>query len=529
VGGLVSAQSVDREELESQITGSVEFQNYEGPYETVQTAGEIRGIGADLGQISLTPGSSRTFAGKYRVIHAVGPESEEGLDADIFILLEEANVDHIDNVRRIVGAYLESAYAYSSDDASVLAEFVTVYNALHRGDLPFYQNRYKQVVIDNLSEESVGISTLYSDWPGNTQMVIPLSAGARPGEIGAIDPLALTDPSLIEQLRMREDMGIAQRKALVDILERAIEEEREQIEEEQAAIDEQQEELAQQEEALQEEQAQEDGADGEPTEEEQPQQEPAQEDQDDQAAEEDEAPAEEDEEPTPEEQQDEQLTQEEIDEQQEELEQQEEELEEREQRVEDMEDEVQEQRDQIAEDQQQQIDEEQEQQTEAAQQEAPAPVVFLRVREQGDEQLRQFVLVNPGSGEVVQESELAEITSPAAERYQNELVVVARQEGEPRLLLVDQSNLEILRSGEEPVFETSVLRVGPQGEQLYAVVRQESSWYLGRFNRELALQERSSVAVNPHTSLSFSEGALLVQLPDGRIAPLSLEDMSAQE
>lgn len=510
IATLLWAQSVDREELESQITGSVEFQNFEGTHEVVETIEQIRGIGEDLGQLALAPGNSRSYAGRYQVVHAVDPESNDGLDADIFFILDNANVNHINNVRRILQAYLERAYAYSENDAATLAEFVTIYNALYRGRLDFFRGRYKQVVLDNLTEEGVGISTLYSEWPGNTEMVIPLSRGATPGQIGALDPLALTDPGVIDQLRMREDMGIAERKALVDIMERLIQEEQQQIEEQQEEIAEQREQLQQQEEQLQQ---QDQETEEQPLQEEQAT-EPAAEDD----AEPVEQPTEGETQQT-EEDADEATTQEEIDQQQEELAEQEQEVQERQERVEQMEEEVREQREQIAQDQEEQLEE----------QTAAEPVVFLRVRERDGELRRQFVLVQPQSGEVVQESPVDAITSQSPLTFQEELLVVGQESGSSRLLLVDGASLELLRRGETTVYPESVLEAGPNGVLIYAVVQQEENWYLGRFDRNLELQERSSVQVMPYTSLSFSENSIFVQSADGEIVTLSLETMSAGE
>ena len=84
-------------------------------------------------------------------------------------------MDHIDNLRRIIAAYLESAYGYSRQDSQTLAVFVTVYNAVYRGKLDVFKQKYKTVVTKNLTANKAGLALNYAEWPGKTQIVIPLS------------------------------------------------------------------------------------------------------------------------------------------------------------------------------------------------------------------------------------------------------------------------------------------------------------------------------------------------------------------
>jgi hypothetical protein len=511
-GGFAFALDVDRGELESTAQEAVEFQNYEGPQQEIESAETIRGIGNQLGATSLQPEAESAYFDRYRVVHAVDPDVDEGFDADIFFILPNAEVDHIDNVRRIVAGYLTSAYGYAPEDAGVLAEFVTIYNAVHRNELGYFENRYKQVVLSYLEESAVGISTLYSDWPGNTQMVIPLSETAAPGMIGALDTMQLTDTAVIDQLRMREDMGIAERKAMVELMERVIDERREALEEEREAI-------AQEREAVEEEQEQ------------------VEEDLDEVREAQEQA---DEEEPSAEEQ--EELDEEEarLEEEQEELAQREQELEEREEeaaaeeeQIDEMTEEVREQREEIAEDQREQMGEEQpeepaeeEAEEETAARQAVEPVPFLRIRETGGERFRQYVSVNPRSGEIARRSPVDRITSTQVATVQGDFLAVARRDGRASLVLIDNESLELLRSGTERVFPQSVVEPAQAGERIYAVVDDDGQWYLGKFNGGLGLMERSSVTVDPHTSIRVVADRVLAQRSDGTIVALSVSDMS---
>ena len=94
----VSALEVDKDELAEGKDG-IEFVNYEGPHTIINTRPEIYGVGTYLGTVSVEKGKWYTYHGKYSVIHAVDPDSNTLLDADIFVIHEDAGVDHIRNLR----------------------------------------------------------------------------------------------------------------------------------------------------------------------------------------------------------------------------------------------------------------------------------------------------------------------------------------------------------------------------------------------------------------------------------------------
>ena len=83
-------------------------------------------------------------------------------------------MDHIDNLRIIISGYLQSAYGYPEADARVIAEFATYYNAVYRGDIDMVNERYKTAVSDFMEPPTIGIDRHYSNWPGHTQLIIPV-------------------------------------------------------------------------------------------------------------------------------------------------------------------------------------------------------------------------------------------------------------------------------------------------------------------------------------------------------------------
>ena len=227
ISGLVqtaAALEVDQAELESAGSAdSIVFINYNGPHAVIDSLEAIKAIGSNLGNQIADRTEQLTTAGeqnRYYVIHAVDPQITTGLDADIIMLGSNAGVDHIRNLRYIIAAYLQAAYGYDERDAQTLAVFTTVYNAVYRGNLDYYTSKYKPIVSSYLTKENVGLSTNYADWPGQTQIVIPLSDPTGTS-LGTIDTSVISDKNVVDSMRENEDdMGVDTRKDMVDMKDR---------------------------------------------------------------------------------------------------------------------------------------------------------------------------------------------------------------------------------------------------------------------------------------------------------------------
>lgn len=215
------ALGVDEPELKS-VGGTIEFENYNGPHSVIDSLSSIKAIGAGLGKnVASDVNKSGTFGsknGKYYVIHCVDSTKKDKLDADIFVIGQDATVDHIKNLRYIIAAYLSSAYGYSEKDASTVATFVTVYNAVYRGKLDIFQTKYKDVVTSNLTAAKCGLSIKWSEWPGNSQVVIPLSD--INGGLSTVDTSVISDKKVVQSMKEEDNKGVDERKNMVDIKER---------------------------------------------------------------------------------------------------------------------------------------------------------------------------------------------------------------------------------------------------------------------------------------------------------------------
>jgi hypothetical protein len=251
------AQDVAEEELRS-VDREIVFINYEGPYDRIDTADEIKGLGWYLANVIDQNNERASFLFKYSVIRAIDPAETGKFDADIFSIDRDAKVDHIDNVRRILSGYLEGAFDYSAEDARTLAGFATIYNAVYRGQLEYFSDKYKSLVLSYLTRQNAGLSTKYFEWPGATRMLIPLTAEAGKGVLGSLDTTELTEEKVIQEMRQQEDMGLEDRKDMVELKEREVEEKMDQLEEQKAGLEEAKEGLAESKEQLEQARTEED-------------------------------------------------------------------------------------------------------------------------------------------------------------------------------------------------------------------------------------------------------------------------------
>jgi hypothetical protein len=491
----LAAQEVDEEELRELGTSDIDFINYEGPYDRIETDEQIRGIGRALAR-GVGDEYGEFTSGSYRVIHAVDPSVNNGLDADIIIPLASARVDHIDNMRRIISGYLTEAYGYSRADGDLLARFATIYNAVVRGNMEFFEERYKPVVTQHLSAANAGLSRRYDEWPGQSRIVIPLSGR---GGLGTVSPAELGDQQVVEELRTQEDMGIEERQEFVDLTERVIEEREEAIQREEEAIQREEERIDAREQEITQEREQIEQEREEATDEER------------QALDEREREL----------QQEEQ----ELARDREAVDESREDLQEERQEVAELTAQVREERERIASDTRALLDEREISDEIRGLRGDLAPVYFIQVRDEGGVILGQLVQINPVNGLLVNRSEENEIVSRSYTFLDESLLVIVADGETGRLAEYDVATLDEVRRGEDELFLASSLVVDGDPGVAYAVVRDAGEWYVGRFDAELTLLDRSVIAVNPYTTFAFGGGKLWIQTSDDRIVALSLSDL----
>jgi len=488
---------VNRDEL--QDLPPVVFINYEGPHARLDTREEIRQIGVVLGRViserergnastlaSMSEEQKRTYsykfeagsANRYFVIHCVsGPEGTK-IDADIMGLGVDAGVDHIRNLRVIIQGYLQTAYNYSERDAALLAEYITIYNAVYRGHWDYFTERYKNQVMSNLTSDKVGLSIRYDEWPGRTLLVIPLGHGG----LSSIDTSTISDSRVIEEMRKEDDQGIPQRQGMVNLMEREAQQaerqaqrERQEIRQEETQIASERQQVAQERQAA--EQSGDQGA----------QQEAAR-------------------------------KEEELDRREEALEQRREEAQRLEDFAEQKSDEAQTQRQEIARDQQAAIAQE------------PAGGIFgISIEKTDPTYMGRLTRFNPANGRVIRSSPLDTVHTRTVTFIGGRIIAIAGEntgQGAVRLIELNQTSLEMARQGQDDILAGSLLWVN--GNDLYAITTNLTTGecYLGRFNTNLELQAKSAAKVHKGASVTIQQGRLLTQNEGGSALILNPADLT---
>lgn len=500
---------VNEPEIRS-VGDTVEFINYNGPHAVINTLDQIKSIGSGLGAVVAPNRDASTTAGarnRYYVIHAVDPTTTEKLDADILFIGADASVDHIRNLRHIIAAYLVSAYNYSEADAQTLAVFVTVYNAVYRGNMEVFTSRYKSVVTDNLTADHAGLDLNYQNWPGKSQIVIPLSSTT--GGLRTVDTTVISDKEVIDTMREDDDMGIDDRKDLVDIKER----EADQAEEKAAQA---QQEAAKETEKLREEQQELREAQKEATQaqkEAQQAQKEADRKPDDEAAQQ---RAEEAQQKAEEAQQAVEEQKEAVQEQQQVVEEKQKEAQEQQEIADQKRDEARADRAEIAKDQQQLIDQ--------GRMSDAAGVYGLRYL---DDTYSVMVKLNKENGVVINQSPVRVIRGrtllPADENFMA-IAGTNSGNGAVKVVLLDTVNMEIIAESAERAAENSPLV--KDGDAYYAVIQDGGNWLVGKYNSKLQLQVKSKIGVQQSTPISATESGLIVTDAQGEAKLLKYSDLS---
>lgn len=530
VFALVSAAhavEVDEDEIRSISNSDVVFENYVGPHSVINTIEEIRAIGSGIGNVvaqNADRAGTYGYAPKYAVIHAIDPEETGKLDADILVIGPNAIVDHITNMRRIISAYLTAAYGYSRQDADTVATFVTVYNAVYRGKLDMFRQKYKKIVTDNLTEDKVGIALSYRDWPGMTQLVIPLYD--INGGLSTVDTSVISEKEVIASMQEDEDKGIEDRKGMVDIKEREADEAAERAAAEQAKADAAAKKAADEkakadaakkaadEKAKQADAAKKAADDAKKKAAENPADKQAQKDARDTAADAKAKQAEADKAKATSDEQ-----QQKADEQQQKADEQQQKADTAQSTADQKRSEAQEERSAIAKDQQQVI----------AQQEKNenAPTVYGLTAEDELGQRSAIVRMNATTGELIKKSPVTVIQSRTFYENGNTFIAIAGENignGTVKLVHLNKDTLEIVKESNETIAANSVLV--QDGGSYYCVMQDGTFFVVGKFSANLENQLKSPVRVKATTPITVTQNGIIVTSMTGTPILLNKADLT---
>ncbi|MCD2382954.1 hypothetical protein LRB48_00550 [Borreliella burgdorferi] len=216
-GFPVSAREVDREKLKDFVNMDLEFVNYKGPYDSTNTYEQIVGIGEFLARPLTNSNSNSSYYGKYFINRFIDDQDKKA-SVDIFSIGSKSELDSILNLRRILTGYLIKSFDYDRSSAELIAKVITIYNAVYRGDLDYYKGFYIEAALKSLSKENAGLSRVYSQWAGKTQIFIPLKKDILSGNIESdIDIDSLVTDKVVAALLSENEAGVNFARDITDI------------------------------------------------------------------------------------------------------------------------------------------------------------------------------------------------------------------------------------------------------------------------------------------------------------------------
>lgn len=554
IGSLVFAVEVNENELKSTSEETIVFENYTGPHSKVDTLAQIKAIGTSLAKEMKNSGSNAGNQDKYYVIHAVNPAETGKLEADIIILGKNANVDHVRNLRHIIAAYLSENYGYSDSDAHTVATFVTVYNAVYRGKMDYFQSKYKSCVTDNLDSAKCGLSVSYKEWAGNSQIVIPLGDASE--GLSSVDTSVISDKKVVESMREEDDKGLDERKNMVDIKEREAEQAQEKANEAAKKASAEEQKLKEEKKDLQEkqqdaatkakeaeaakkdaeaaqkkaEEAKQEAAEAQKNAAENPGDKEAAKEADKKAEEakkaEEEAEqktqeAEEAAKNSEEAKEDVKAAEESVEQQQAKTEEAKQEAAEEQAKADKKQNEAANERQEIAKDQKELIKEELN--------ESVNSIYALKLVD-ANKQLCQIVKVDRRNGDVLRESPVKVIHNRMVYKEGLNYVAVAGENsgsGAVKLVTIDATTLEIIAESEETLAENSVLV--KDVSNYYCVIVENNKAYVAAFDADLKCVKKSNVEVNPATPVFMSLEGIFVTTADDKVKQLNYATLEEVE
>lgn len=545
----------------------VNFTNYSGRQRGTDSVREIRDIGIKLAQGVEATGYNELFRYhmKYSILRAMSDDDNEKYSADIFFIDQGARVDHIKNVRRILSSYLVSMYKYSISEADTLALFLSYYNAIYRGDMDYLSKTYNGAVMKHINSSNAGIATNFRQWPGKTAMLIPLTSDSKRDKLKGIDPFVIADKKTIEEVK-KERSNLDARKDMTELKQKNIEDEKTRIEtekkkiekdkalqqekekkirDEQKKTEERKKALEKEQEQLKKEKAEaEKIQDPKKREEEKKKisekenelkkkadalkkQEAKQEeemtsiekdksstDKQEEALKKDEKVIAEKEEILKEEKKElsedikketketKKLTSDEVQQKEEELKQKEEELDKREDKL----------------------------RTDTAEKNVFALKIFyLKIKDYlaDGHYNNEMFMINPATKAVEFKSPVTNICGRRYDIFSGGIVVITHRGNHQKghnLTLIDRNTLESSKTGSDDIFWRSFIEIREQN--IYAIIKQEGKYFLGKFNTDLKLEAKSSQEVSQDSFITFFEDSIYINRADKTIIILKKDDLT---
>lgn len=167
-------------EKELRGSGKVEFENRSNRLASQELRAEQVEHGKRLVRQILK--TNHEAKDKEITLKRVYSNQDHKLGADILMIGKNAHFGHINGLLRLLSGYLIESFEYSSQEARMLSNIIIFYNAIIRQNVEDVKKRYAQSVVASLNPQHIGIDRNFSNWAGETEIIIPLYNNlVRPG------------------------------------------------------------------------------------------------------------------------------------------------------------------------------------------------------------------------------------------------------------------------------------------------------------------------------------------------------------
>lgn len=543
----IFALEVDIDEISQ--SKQVNFTNYEGTGRKFESVSQIKSIGYQLSYKKTRGSESDVFRYhmKYHVLR-VSAEEPEKYSSDIFYIDRDASVDHIKNVRRIISAYLEGSYGYSVKEADAIALYLTYYNAVYRGDTDYFASKYSARILDHITRQNAGISTKYNEWPGRTAIVIPLTKESKKGKLEKIDPFAISDEKTTSEVK-KDKESKDERKEIIELKKKDIEKSKTDLEEEKKKLEEKKKTVTEEKKRTEDKK-----------EEVEKKKEEIKKEKDETSKIKDPEEKKKKEEEIKKKEEEVKKEEKQIKESEEKIKKDEETIKKTEKETEKKEEEIEKKEEDVkketGETTEEKKDKEKSPEEEALtkkeddlkKKEAELdkredllkdkqsdPNVFglklyyLKVRDylEGGHYNNELYMINASTKKIEFKSPVNNICGRRYDVFSGGIVVITHQGDHVsghRLTLIDREKLTVKATGDNDIFWRSFIEI--RENNIYAIIREGNSFYLGKFDQELKLVSRSKEKISEDTFITFFDEFIYINREDKSIIVLNKNDFS---
>ena len=154
---------------------------------------------------------------------------------------------------------------------------------------------------------------------------------------------------------------------------------------------------------------------------------------------------------------------------------------------------------------------------------------YLKVRDylEGGHYNNELYMINASTKKIEFKSPVNNICGRRYDVFSGGIVVITHQGDHVsghRLTLIDREKLTVKATGDNDIFWRSFIEI--RENNIYAIIREGNSFYLGKFDQELKLVSRSKEKISEDTFITFFDEFIYINREDKSIIVLNKNDFS---